>query len=177
MAKPTRDCVQRQPVSRDMHTPTPTCPSNNTMTHGQTQVVFYPPAVVAGNLPPGQAGQVQNSADAKARWIDLGHLGCSTPHLLKIIPKSHLAATGCRCTNPGDSSARWCWGALRPRVPSAMESGWPVSKGRVRCQCVPAPTRALANVVHQSKGTAAPGYSVRHRSPALALPRAGARAR
>jgi hypothetical protein len=35
-------------------------------------------------------------------YFDLSPTGCRTPHLVRMVPGSSLAVTGCRCTNPGD---------------------------------------------------------------------------
>merc|ERR1711879_568866 len=47
-----------------------------------------------------------NPLDKKGTYevmkIPLDRLGCSTPHLVRMIPRSNLATTGCRCTNPGE---------------------------------------------------------------------------
>lgn len=63
------------------------------------QVVYYPAAVVRG-------GDTVQPPNATPVWIDLGPLGCSTPHLVALVPNSTLAATACRCSNPGDTHRR-----------------------------------------------------------------------
>eukprot|EP00854_Cymbomonas_tetramitiformis_P018447 gene18447-22012_t len=51
-----------------------------------------------------------SETSGEAMRFDFGAKGCHTPHLVKTIPNSSLAVSGCRCTNPGE--AQPCPGRL-----------------------------------------------------------------
>jgi len=46
-------------------------------------------------------GFVKHATDGNATAISVDPAACNTPHLIRLVPDSRLAVSGCRCTNAG----------------------------------------------------------------------------
>jgi hypothetical protein len=46
-------------------------------------------------------GFVKHATDGNATAISVDPEACNTPHLIRLVPNSRLAVSGCRCTNAG----------------------------------------------------------------------------